>query len=474
LSERHGRSIVIRQGGTREYKVVMPSLWSTHGRPLPAVAIVVLVVATGCNSASSISPSPAFPPRSPSAAPFSPSPSAPPIATPGATSPTQAEIGRLLAAVAANPDDATSQVDLGFALLQRIRETADPSLYAPAQAAFEAARALTPDDALVYVGIGGLQLGKHRFADALDTGRKAAALSPTLASARAVVVDALVELGRYDEADEAAGEMLALRSDLTTLARVSYLAELRGKLGVALGGMRLAAKAPGLAPENTAFADALLGNLLVYSGDPSAAADEYRAALTLVPNHGPSIAGQGRLAVGAGKLDEAIALFQRAADIVPLPEYVIALGDAQTAAGKTDDAKHSYALARAEIQLFQATGVIVDLDLALFEADHGDPSRALQLAEVAYKATPTVRAADALAWAFHRLGRDSEAGKLSDEALRLGSIDPILRYHAGAIQAALGDARNARRNLQLALATDPGFSATGAAEARRLLASLGG
>ena len=59
-------------------------------------------------------------------------------------------------------------------------------------------------------------------------------------------------------------------------------------------------------------------------------------------------------------------------------------------------------------------------------------------------------------------------------ALRLGSIDPILRYHAGAIEAALGDASAARRDLEMALATDPGFSATGAAEARRLLASLPG
>jgi tetratricopeptide (TPR) repeat protein len=456
----------------------MPSFGRPRARLLPVAALVVCIAAGGCDLAGPTTSSAASPPTSPPIATTppiaTPSPSIPPIATPAATSPTQAAVNRLLTAVAANPNDASSQRDLGFALLQRIRETADPSLYAPAEAAFDAARALTPDDALVYVGIGGLQLGKHEFADALVTGRMAAQLSPTLASARAVVVDALVELGRYDEADKAAGEMLALSSDLTTLARVSYLAELRGKLDLALSAMRLAAKSPGLAPENTAFADALLANLLVYSGNPSAAADAYREALRLVPNHAPSIAGQGRLAVGAGKLDEAIALFQRAADIVPLPEYVISLGDAQTAAGQTQDATRSYALARAEIQLFKATGVIVDLDLALFESDHGDPTQGLQLAQVAYKATPTVRAADALAWALHRLGRDAEARSHSDEALRLGSIDPILRYHAGAIEAALGDAKDARRDLQLALSTDPGFSATGAAEARRLLASLGG
>lgn len=389
-----------------------------------------------------------------------------------ATSPTVAQIARLQALVTADPTDADAQRDLGFALLQRVRETADPSLYAPADDALETARRLAPDDALALAGIGGLQLGKHLFAEGLKTGREAVALSPNLAAARAVVVDALVELGRYDEADAAAGEMLAIRADLSTLARVSYVAELHGKLDVALSAMREAAATPGLAPENVAFVDALLGNLLVYTGDPAAAADAYRRALALVPAHAPSLAGEGRLAVGAGDLDAAIALFQRAADILPLPEYVIALADAQSAAGREAEAARNVKLARAEIQLFQASGVVVDVELALFEADHGDPAAALKLAKAGYAATPTVRAADALAWALHRLGRDEEARTRSDEALRLGSRDPLLRYHAGAIAAALGDVAGARRELSLAVETDPGFSATGAAEARRILESL--
>ena len=158
---------------------------------------------------------------------------------------------------------------------------------------------------------------------------------------------------------------------------------------------------------------------------------------------------------------------------MPLPEYVIALADAQAAAGRADDAARNIDLARAEIQLFEATGVMVDLDLALLEADHGDPDRALAFAEAAYEATPSVRAADARAWALHRLDRDRDAQKWSDEALRLGSRDPLLRFHAGAIAAALGDDAAARRDLELALSTDAGFSATHAAEARRLLDTLG-
>jgi tetratricopeptide (TPR) repeat protein len=436
------------------------------------VVCLAVSCAAGCGPRSSPA-TPTTPTATTTAGPPTnqPSPSAPSPSA-AASSPTVAQIAQLRSRVEADPADADAQRDLGFALVQRVRETADPSLYAPAAAAFEAALRLRPDDAEALVGVASLQLGKHQFADGLATAGKAIALSPSLVAAHAAQVDALVELGRYDEADDAAGVMFGLRADITTLARVSYLAELRGRLPAALAAMRQASASPGLAPENTAYVDALLGNLLVYSGDLPAAQDAYRSALTLVSDHAPSLAGEGRLAVGAGRLDDAIARFQRTAAVVPLPEYVVALGDAQAAAAKTDDAARSYDLARAEIQLFRAAGVVVDVDLALLEADHGDPEAALRYARAAYAATPTIRAADAVAWSLHRLGRDREAAASSKEALRLGSIDPILRYHAGAIEAALGENVAARRDLDKALATDPGFSATGAAEARRLLASL--
>jgi tetratricopeptide (TPR) repeat protein len=400
-----------------------------------------------------------------------PATSPPPVVT----SAIVAEIDQLDAAVQANPANADLQRQLGSALLQRIRETADPSLYAPAAAAFDRAKALAPDDALVWAGIATLQLGKHRFADALDTVRRAIDLAPRLAVARALEVDALVELGRYDEADQAASAMLGLASDLSTLTRVSYLAELHGKLDLAVVAMRKAVAAGEQEhdpPENIAFAEAQLGNLLAWTGDRAGAERAYGDALRLVPGHAPSLAGQARLAIAGGRLGDAIALLQRAADVVPLPEYVIALAAAEARAGRATDAARNLDLARAEIRLFQAAGVSVDLDLALFEADHGDPAAALSLARAADKATPTVRAADAVAWALHRLGRDREARPWVDRALRLGSLDPTFRFHAGAIAAALGDEPTGRRDLAQALDTDAGFSATGAAEAGQLLTTL--
>ena len=432
-------------------------------------AVVLCLLVLGCNVGAT-QPT-AIRPASPGLDSLTPSLSPETTATP--LTGTLAEIAALRERVAVDLDDAEALRDLGLALLQRVRETADPSLYSQAEDALVRARQLAPEDALTQVGLGALQLGRHQFAAALETARGALELAPALASAKAVEVDALVELGRYEEAVTAAQELTGLRIDITSLARVSYLRELHGNIDGAIAAMQQAADAPALASENTAYVTTVLGNLLVYAGKPADAAAAFESALTSVPDHAAAIAGLGRLAVGRGDLGEAARLFERAASILPLPEYVIALGETREAAGDIEEAQQSYDLARAETALFQAAGVDIDLELALFEADHGDPSVALRLAEQSYEARQTVRTADTLAWAFHRAGEKDDAARLSAEALRLGSRDPLFLYHAGMIALSTGDEATARRQLTDALAIDAGFSPTGAAEARAALASLG-
>jgi tetratricopeptide (TPR) repeat protein len=449
-------------------------LLSGSGRVAALLAGLALLAACG-GTAPSTSPRAATPPPATpgsSTAVATPPPAAAATLAPPTIPPTQALIEFLLARTLQDPADSDAQLELGLALLQRIRETADPSLYPAAEAALEAAGRLRPDDPLPLVGLGGLQLGKHEFAAALRTGEAALALDPGSSSARGVVIDALVELGRYDEAFDAVEDLAAASAELPSLARLSYARELQGHLPGALEAMQQAAAAPGLAPENTAFALSLVGHLQQQNGDPILARQAYAAALDLVPDHAPSIAGLGRLAIAAGDLDAARGHFERAASILPLPEYVIALGETLRASGDQSGADLQYDLARAQMTLFEAAGVVVDLEFALFETDHGDAARAVQLAQTGYAATPTVRAADALAWALHHAGRDHAAWNRAQEALRLGSLDPLVQYHAGVIAAALGDEAMARNHLELALSTDPGFSATGAQDARAILGRL--
>ena len=68
-----------------------------------------------------------------------------------------------------------------------------------------------------------------------------------------------------------------------------------------------------------------------------------------------------------------------------------------------------------------------------------------------------------------RTGSRKPARAAMAEALRLGTRDARLFYHAGMIERALGNVGEAARYLRLALDTNPHFHALQADEARRVL-----
>jgi Flp pilus assembly protein TadD len=79
---------------------------------------------------------------------------------------------------------------------------------------------------------------------------------------------------------------------------------------------------------------------------------------------------------------------------------------------------------------------------------------------------------DGLAWALLANGRADEARASMAEALAPGTRDAKLLYHAGMIEAALGNDASARAYLNDALATDPSFDPLGVRTARTTLAEL--
>jgi tetratricopeptide (TPR) repeat protein len=265
------------------------------------------------------------------------------------------------------------------------------------------------------------------------------------AGGAAIRVDALVELGRYTDATRELQAMIDRKPNLSGYARVSYLRELHGDLAGAVEAMRLAVDAGGPAAENGAYVSALLCELERRRGHRAAARRAFMRALALVPDHPGATAGLARLdAARAGRraLAASIARLRPLVARLPLPEYVIALGEAELAAGR--DASDTFALVGAEERLLRAAGVDVDVELSLFEADHGSPARAVALARRGYAKAPSTRAADALGWALTRAGRREEGLRHLREALRLGSVDPLWRAHYG---LASGD----RRQLRIAL-----------------------
>jgi Flp pilus assembly protein TadD len=120
----------------------------------------------------------------------------------------------------------------------------------------------------------------------------------------------------------------------------------------------------------------------------------------------------------------------------------------------------------------EAAGVH-DRTLSLYLASRGeDPARALALAESELAARKDVYGYDALAWALLANGRAGEAREAMTEALALGTRDAKLLYHAGMIEAELGNTSAARDLLEDALATDASFDPLAVRAARATIAHL--
>jgi tetratricopeptide (TPR) repeat protein len=372
------------------------------------------------------------------------------------------------------PGDWATWAELGVAYVQQARLTADPSYYPKAEGAVRRSFEVQPTgNFLALIGQGALAAARHDFLAALRAGQRAAAIDPYSAAAQGVITDALIELGRYDEAWRAVQRMVDLRPDTGSLARASYAAELRGDLPRA---RQLLTDALQLAPSSVdaGFACYYLGELAWNSGDLTGAGRWYDEGLRRAPDYLPLLTGRARVAAARGRYAAAVADYRTLVARQPQPGYLIEYGDLLAAHGDTAGAAAQYAVVRTEERLFAAQGVNVDLELALFDADHGAPARALTGARAEYAVRRSVAVEDGLAWALHVTGRDADALPHARAAVRLGSRSALFHYHLGMIEAARGDRVGAQRDLAAALWLNPHFSPLHGPRARVALRRLDG
>jgi tetratricopeptide (TPR) repeat protein len=384
------------------------------------------------------------------------------------------QIADLQARSAARPDDAGALTELGFAYLQKARESGDPAFYTKADGVFQQALSLDTDDPTVLTGLGAVALARHDFEKALTLGNQALSFEDEDADIYAVIGDALIELGRYDEAVGTFQRVVDLRPDLSAYVRVAYARELHGDFEGAREALEEAVEAGGPRGENVAYARLQLGNLLFSSGDIDAAAGEYEASLGAFPGYVHALAGLAKVHAARGEYNEAISLYKDVTERQPIFEYFAALGDTYAAAGRSEDAERQYALVTAIDQLYRANGVNTDLESAVFLADRNVRlEEAVAQAQAIYEAQPgSVRAADALAWTLHKSGRSGEALAHARRALSLGSRDNNLLFHTAMIERAAGDPARARKLLQQVMDTNPRFSLVYAEQAADTLAEL--
>jgi tetratricopeptide (TPR) repeat protein len=410
-----------------------------------------------------------------------------PAATSSEPAPAPLELGaaktveQLQERIRRNPDDPAAYAQLGLALLQRVRETADPSLYTRAEQAFAEALKRDPGQLDALAGQGSLALSRHKFADALRYGQQAHDINPYKAELYGIIGDAQIELGQYDAALDTIQKMVDTRPALNSYSRASYLRELQGDTAGAIEIMRKAVGSGVPGSENMLWTQVQLGHLYFNSGDLRSAEQAYQAALQFRPDYLYAFAGVARVQAARGEYQKAIEQYRRIIKTLPLPEFVIALGEVYEANGQPNQATQQYDLVRAMQQLNAGAGMDVDLELALFDADHpasnikaggANPAQAVERARASYIRRPSIYGADALAWALYQHGEYGEAQRYSQLALRLGTRDAAMHYHAGMIALALDHRAGAREQLRQALTINPYFSVRYAEPARQKLAEL--
>ncbi|CAM5229210.1 tetratricopeptide repeat protein [Streptomyces aurantiogriseus] len=383
-------------------------------------------------------------------------------------------ITSLQAHLRAQPRDFGGWATLGLAYVEQARTNGDPSRYPQAEQALKRSLKLRPGNDQALSVRAALAAARHDFTGALKYADQALKQNPYSERALCSRIDALVELGRYEDAERAAETADERRPGVPVFTRYAYVHELRGDVATARRVLDRALAAS-TTPGDIAYVATQLGQLVSSQGDHTGALTFYARALAADENYLPALEGRARAQAAGGQQAEAIEGLENVVARFPLPGPLVELGELYEARGGEGDAakaEDQYTLVDAWTALARANGVNADLDTALAAADHGDRAAALRAARAEWARRHTVHTADALAWALHVNGRDEEALPYARQATATGYRNATFLYHRGLIERATGHAEDARTHLTAALKLNPGFSPLGAREARTALKTL--
>ena len=388
--------------------------------------------------------------------------------------------------VARDPVNHGSYDRLASAYAQKARETGDISYFQLAEGALQASLKLesTHEDAApAYTQLATVYLAEHRFREAGEDAVKAIALVPTDMAAYPYAGDAQLELGNYEAAQEFYGQITKPEDGLLhpgieflVSSHVAGLDWIKGDTAKATDDLEraiLMGQEMHIPAENLAWTHFMLGEQFFMMGD-LVSAERYEAeSLKDFPRYHRALAAMGQIRAAQGKYAEAVSFYKDAISIIPLPLYLAALGDVYAVSGDPVNAEKQYKTVEFIGRLNEINQQVYNRELAVFYADHDRKlPEALSLAEKEFEVRHDVYTSDALAWALLKNGQPVKAKDDMERALRMGTKDALMEYHAGLIYAALGDTAKSEMHLERALKVNPNFHVMFAGDAKRRLSQL--
>ncbi len=255
------------------------------------------------------------------------------------TSPALAQISAARAALQRQPSSVKDLNSLAVGLTRRARETGDAAYYQEATKALEEAHRLDPGNRQTLRISAWVAMGRHEFARAYTLARRFRRTYPEDSWNLSVMGDALMELGRYAEAEKTLQKLVDLRPGPSAYSRVAYLRETRGDLDGATEMMQMALSATDpRESEDRAWLMVQIAHLQELSGNLAGSEASYRAALEAFPGYHYALAGLSELMLRLGHAEEAATLASRAIEAAPHAERYLALADALRASDREQEA----------------------------------------------------------------------------------------------------------------------------------------
>ena len=289
-----------------------------------------------------------------------------------------------------DPEDFIAQNKLAGYYLQQVRETGDLTyLKLAAHASQTSVTTLPPEHNLDGLAeLTQVELTSHDFLAAQDHALQLIELQPDKSFPRQMLGDALLELGRYDEAKKAYWlmEQFGGVQGLTRVAieqRIARQALLHGEPRTATEHFRKALRTALAIPvpqrETVAWCRWQLGETAFLTGGYAEGERHYRDALITFPNYFRALASLGKVRAARGDFAGAAQQYEKAISIFPDPSYVAALGDVYHLLGREQDAAAQYKLVGVIAHLNLAGGNLYNRQEAMFYADHDSPRRLMRM-----------------------------------------------------------------------------------------------
>jgi tetratricopeptide (TPR) repeat protein len=391
-------------------------------------------------------------------------------------------VTELQSVVTRSPENPISRFQLGRAHAAR-------GEWEQARQQFLKAIDLRPDYIMARLALAQLQLSRGEFDATLKTVQGIQERDKQNPHARLIESAALMGLKKYSESRALLGEMSAkypsspdvqFQAGLINLAEARYKeaesafrksyelnpAITRGLMGLVEtemaqnrpeAALRLLQAEADKAPNRMDLRVAL-GNVAVRSGRYDAAIADYQKALSLIDKNSRP-ASEIFLRIGEtyrrkGDLGGSVTYLQKARDIDPGSSIIMStLGLALDAAGRRQEAKQVY---EATLKSDPGNPVILN-NLAFLLAESGsDLDQALTLAQRAKQKLPNVaEVSDTLGWIYLKKNLSDNAIDIFKDLVAKQPHNSTYRYHLGMALSQKGDKRQALKELQEALKSDP-------------------